>query len=326
MTNIQPRKAKVVLIGKIPPPVGGVTIHVDRLIHQARKSMPIDFIPISIPSLVKLPYSLAVYKVIHLHASNPYLQALIAVLCGLMNKPLILTIHRDFGALHSKAAKFAERVAVKYAAKTIVLNQTSYELASNISARCEIISSFIPPVMEREPKFSQEELSSIEELKSRSEMTFCTNAYKRCEDTLGVELYGIEECVEVFRNQPTLGLIILDPSETYQEYFSTQNTELPDNVLLFTGMHSFYRLVELCDGTIRNTSTDGDSLSVKESLYLEKITLATDVVSRPEGTISYHRGQLENCLSAVINGQYIHHSNNVLDGSIRLMEIYKGYL
>ena len=41
---------------------------------------------------------------------------------------------------------------------------------------------------------------------------------------------------------------------------------------------------------IRNTSTDGDSLSIHEALSKGVITYATDVVQRPVGVISY--GQL----------------------------------
>jgi hypothetical protein len=35
---------------------------------------------------------------------------------------------------------------------------------------------------------------------------------------------------------------------------------------------------------IRPTNTDGDSLTIREGLYLNKIVLASDVVQRPEGT------------------------------------------
>lgn len=50
---------------------------------------------------------------------------------------------------------------------------------------------------------------------------------------------------------------------------------------------------------IRNTPTDGDSLSVKEALYLHKPILATDAVSRPKGVILFKYNDEESFSEAV---------------------------
>ena len=53
---------------------------------------------------------------------------------------------------------------------------------------------------------------------------------------------------------------------------------------------------------IRHTTTDGDALSVREALYLQKRTFATDCVPRPQGTICYHNiDELEKLLETVNN-------------------------
>lgn len=41
------------------------------------------------------------------------------------------------------------------------------------------------------------------------------------------------------------------------------------------------------DVFVRNTSTDGDSISVREALYLGLKALCTDVVDRPNGVILF---------------------------------------
>ena len=38
---------------------------------------------------------------------------------------------------------------------------------------------------------------------------------------------------------------------------------------------------------IRATATDGDAISIKEALYLQKPTIATDCVPRPQGVILF---------------------------------------
>ena len=42
-----------------------------------------------------------------------------------------------------------------------------------------------------------------------------------------------------------------------------------------------------CDAFIRSTTTDGDSLSVHEALHLKKDVIASNVVDRPIGTLTY---------------------------------------
>ena len=45
----------------------------------------------------------------------------------------------------------------------------------------------------------------------------------------------------------------------------------------------FFEILKLSDCLIRNTTTDGDSISIKEAIYLNKKVIATNCVDRPEG-------------------------------------------
>lgn len=49
-------------------------------------------------------------------------------------------------------------------------------------------------------------------------------------------------------------------------YLESRKIDIPWNVLFITEAHSFYEVMKLTDGMIRNTMTDDDALSVKESL------------------------------------------------------------
>jgi len=64
------------------------------------------------------------------------------------------------------------------------------------------------------------------------------------------------------------------------------------------------------------------SISVKESLYLGKITFSTDVVSRPRGCITYKKGNLNDILRFV-NQKNTRNKELVENGYIRLKEIYR---
>jgi hypothetical protein len=86
--------------------------------------------------------------------------------------------------------------------------------------------------------------------------------------------------------------------------------------------------MQVCDASIRNTTTDGDSLSVKESLYLKRYTFATDAVNRPPGCILYKRGKFNDFLNKEIPHIMNHKvkSIEIKNGSVRLLEIYKELL
>ena len=63
--------------------------------------------------------------------------------------------------------------------------------------------------------------------------------------------------------------------------------------------HSYFELLKHVDYFVRNTSTDGDALSVKEALYLNVPTLCSDVVDRPRGVRLFKycdKASFERCL------------------------------
>ena len=63
-----------------------------------------------------------------------------------------------------------------------------------------------------------------------------------------------------------------------------QQYQIQSSFFLINEKASFVKLIEQSDMVIRPTNTDGDSLTIREGLYLNKIVLASDVVKRPDGT------------------------------------------
>ena len=131
--------------------------------------------------------------------------------------------------------------------------------------------------------------------------------------------------MELFRNRPKECLIISDPSGEYMQFFQSKNITLPANVVMITYPHSFFSLTAICDAMIRNTTTDGDSLSIKESLFLQKDVYATDVVSRCKGVCIFKNiAELKFLLETDIHSPTINRED--LSDEIRLLEIYNHFL
>lgn len=318
-------KKIILIIGKTPPPIGGVTIHTARLMNWLEKdNIPFHFLNLNFKNLLSIPFALKNYSCIHVHSSNPWVRLYFMILSRLFGKYGIVTIHGDLYRFKSKLKNWLDKKSIQLADKPIVLNERSFVLAKKLKAHTEMISSFIPPDISRE-HLSLTCIRHIHKMHEKYDILFCTNAFNLSYDKNGNEIYGITELINFFRIHTQFGLIFSDPSSAYKNAFKERNFEIPENVYIINGNHSFYKVMELCDASIRNTTTDGDSISVKESLYLDKITFSTDVVSRPRGCITYKKGNLNDILRFV-NQKNTRNKELVENGYIRLKEIYSSHI
>ncbi|QNI75235.1 hypothetical protein [Synechococcus sp. MVIR-18-1] len=78
-----------------------------------------------------------------------------------------------------------------------------------------------------------------------------------------------------------------DPSGRYAQFSASKFPFIPRNVVFLSKPHPFIEILRSSDLFIRNTSTDGDSISIWEALSLIVNVFATDVVSRPPGVTLY---------------------------------------
>lgn len=314
----------ILIVGSLPPPIGGVTIHIQRLLYHLKENgIRFKYVDLKRNSIFLILREFIRRDRIHIHTSNSYFRFFLIILGSFLFKTIDFTIHRDLGRDKSIFIRYIDLFSIKMANRPILLNEVSYKLALKYNINSFLGSSFLPPDLDTEflPK---ELLNSLNVFKNRFKMLFCTNAYSFVYDKNGREIYGILEIIEIFRSFLDFGLIISDPSSSYRKICYEKNILLPTNILLISEPHSFYKILEFSDGSIRNTSTDGDSLSVKESLYLNKVTICTDVVSRPDGVVNYSLGNLDVTLNNLKKDSKQYYSNFNFNKSIKeLLELYK---
>ena len=324
------KKRKLLLIGKIPPPIGGVTIHVNRLLEKLEMfySGKFCYKNLSKLNIILAPYYLLKFPVFHLHSSNVYIRFYFAFLSKFLFSKCIITIHGDVGRYKNKYKNRLDENTLKLAEYPILLNSKSYNQSIILNDKSKLFSSFIPPNMETED-LNYEIKNKIIEFKTKYNQVFCTNAYNLSRDKYNQEIYGIFEIIAFFKINPAIGLVFSDPSGAYKEEFNRISFNLPSNILHINQQHSFFEVLKLSNFSIRNTSTDGDSISVKESLYLNKITFCTNIVSRPNGVILYERGQFHQMLNEFLAKKrqtILLEKGTVVDGSIQLIELYEKLL
>ncbi len=287
---------KILLLGTIPTTagIGGVTIHVQRLTEWL-DSRGVEY-TLCDYKLLKLKEQINMimqHECIHLHVSHPALRFFYALITKCMGKKLIFTIHGNLGRFNW-LGNLLDKWTVKFADTPITINKLSYDKGRKWNKNTKLISAFIPPIEDGDiPSWA---LSKIKELREQGTRVFSTNASACSYTTTREEIYGIEFLIDFFRNRNDL-LVISDPSGQYAEKHKGED------LFFITVPHSTFALYKHVDGMIRNTATDGDSLSVRESLYLGLPTYATDRVDRPEGTILFHYNDSESLSRALSENQ-----------------------
>jgi hypothetical protein len=115
----------------------------------------------------------------------------------------------------------------------------------------------------------------------------------------GSDLYGadlaIEALSELRHHAPHVGLVIGRPTagdEAFRQYCENQRRRinalgLSSRVHLLTGERELWPLTKASDVFLRPTTTDGDSVSVREALHFGVPVVASDVCRRPHGVVVF---------------------------------------
>lgn len=285
---------KILIIGSVPPPVGGVTIHVKRLLeHLTLRGVAYDFFSLRRKSLLWLLPEILRHHIIHIHISSIPFCLFLSIFCLIFRKRLIMTRHGDI--FRNTGIKFhMDLWSIKLAYQPIVLNSECLEIARRYNPETVLASAFLPEL--NKETLPEDVLNAIQEARSNNRKVFAVIASNLAFDAKGREIYGVSSLMELFARNPSFFLIAVVGVEAYRE-FLLRTGEIPSNVFPVTEPISFVALLEYIDGMIRNTVTDGDSVSVREGLSAGVPVFASDCVSRPSGTILYHSIQeLENLL------------------------------
>ena len=309
---------KILIIGTLPLPIGGVTIHTQRLITFLKNNnFKYNFFDYKKSSFIRGLSLFFKSKWIHIHAYNQFFLLIVSILSFIFFKKIIITVHGEYNC-KGWFINFLESISLIISSVPILLNELDHNRVKKINKNSLLISSFIPPM--EEPSLSISTIDKITNLKNNTKSIFCSNAYKLVYDYNGMEIYGIIELINFFNNNANFGFVLSDPSDTYSSYFNRQNIKLNDNIIVINGNHSFFKVLELSDSFIRNTITDGDSISVREALFLNKKVFATNCVNRPNDVILLTK------LSILIDDIYINNSmhNSIQNnGAIELLNLYK---
>lgn len=287
----QRKEYQILIVGKKPYTgknrrgIGGVGIHVTRLIEWLELSdVNYSFYDLSLFNFFTFVHNISLSKCAHLHSSSPYFRLLFSIVCRITKTNSICTYHGDLGRF-SVIKNYCDFLSIRFMDYPIVLNEFSLEKAIKKNSRSLLISAYIPPTNKEE--LNKQLIKRVSNFRERYKKIIVTNAFAMNYDKNGEEIYGIKILVEIVQTIPNVGLIISDASGDYSKFYANQSIK---NVLFINEPHPFVCILPFADAFIRNTSTDGDSLSIHEALEYGLPVITTDAVSRPAGCIVINKG------------------------------------
>lgn len=310
---------RILLIGPSKANIGGVSMHLSRLMAAMGDNCEFDFIDegrkredgvFNLRSLNIFTYLKKVFKadVVHIHSGAFILRFLNVLVCRiLLRKFTIVTFHRDpYIDKYSSVTRFM----LSFCNDVIAVSKNGYKfLKTEGKCRYHMQPAYLPPVIEDEPPVDDELRAWIDRARSSLDSVLMVSNASAIVFIHGEEVYGIDMCLEATKSLRQQGVncylifVIVqcnhqEKLNEYKQYIIDNN--LQDYVLLLERPCSFLRLMKESDIVLRTTNTDGDSISVREALSLGVPIISSDVIERPSGTILFKTRDTQDLVKKII--------------------------
>jgi glycosyltransferase involved in cell wall biosynthesis len=318
------RVTKVLLVGPFPPAIGGVSVHLRRLLKKSLRHSSLD-LAVADPGRRKFYDKSGKSKgilnailfflasdIVHIHISHPR-RLLITKLSKLLGKKVFFTIHNPRQMNEPSTAEMIR-----------ICDKTIFVFADPAHQERLVIPAFISD--ENSDKSTAMLWREVPDSKVILTLGTSPASQSAGEDTYGFDLV-ISACEKLVSKEKIL-VIFVDANLTYKDRYAGdsvfQNNENIVQYQYLGAQPDFSDLIKRADVFVRATRSDGDSLSVRECLAFGTPVVASDCVKRPEGVLLF-RCNDENDLAekltmALRYGRVIHPQQ---DFSMAIFDIYK---
>ena len=283
---------KFLILGTVSPPVGGVTKSNENLISSLSSTGNIvDFFSCKI--------FFRRYDFAHINYSKSWKRLLGLLIGKLVARKVIFTLHsNEFNKnIHN-------RVNARFYDGVILLNKVAYDKYSLLFKKSTILTSLFKEGI----KISMN--NEVYLRKKRGKKYILLYAYNGAYRN-GREVYGIKFIMaNLDKIDEQYIIVLLDPSQSYKMY-----TEKIDGTRLVYINYAvnFFSLLSEVDIYVRPTSTDGNSVAIQEALLLGKRVIASDVVTRSRGVMTYTYDDFEDFNKKLNNSFDVKQHNYQID-------------
>jgi glycosyltransferase involved in cell wall biosynthesis len=291
-------KISVLILGKLPPPVGGVTMSIKNLVTALKvKGNSVSVFP---AGLFKR------YDVAHAHNYQPWKRFIMLVLGKLLAKKNVFTIH----GMHFREDLWLNKMNLWLADGIIVQNDLVLNAAPALQKKPILkIASLVLEGIEK-----KQQVAAILDTKVKPRLLLYAQHGDMYE---GQDIYGVPFVMGLIDQlQDRYTLVLVDVSNSYPHLTGYS----PDDFIRIDHPVDFAQLLSEIDIYIRPTCKDGDSVAVLEAIMLGVPVVASDVAERREEVFLYNYGSAQSFIDAL---EHVHiHKRGVNSGSIPSVDRY----
>jgi glycosyltransferase involved in cell wall biosynthesis len=301
-------KTKIAMVGTLPPPFGGVSVHVMRLFHLLRehripvtlyeqkgKSSPLDNIVPMPKSLVGFIWFLLSFQeqIVHFHFNERNALALAGLLMKFRRrKTYMITLHSEKPIREVSTGHWLYRQLLRTcfvnSRHIICVNQNIFDYLHDHlgipSKRLSLIPAFLPPTTE-EMNFDNIPPQVQEFVRGHEIIVGSHGWFGYFID--GRHVYGFElikQLAEQFAEKRNVGIYTVISGcydSKHRQDIMSANSKLSKNWMIIEDSFPCPALYQETDLFLRPTITDGDSVSIRECLSMGVPVLTSDAVPRP---------------------------------------------
>lgn len=316
----------VIIIGTVPPPIGGVTVHTLRLI-KGLKSLGYNHKFINLRQRTndkKLDKKSYIYnilkfikyreiKVVHYQLNNIFELTLIVIICILKNSRIITTVHSFRPDLFNRIKKTLFYFILRTRTEFVAPSETIKDALISVGVKqnkVKVLNTFLPP---SELEINKKLPDEVMEFLNNKSNIIVANAYKLYLDEYGVDVYGLDMCIEACKAIPESNFIfcvpLIDDFDYYNQCLKNiKEYNIKDRFLIINKNISLVSLFKFADLFVRPTSTDSFGISVAEAISMGVQAIASNVCNRAEGAIIFENRNIDSFINTIISYSKVTHN------------------
>lgn len=311
---------RVALFGPLPPPLGGVSVHVERVIAKLRNQnnvvchfnttselrykklfgLFLHCIRMVLFVCIHRPQIL-IYHTSYLHNAIFELRLLVMMKKIFCFKLLLIEHDCRFAHALTVHQKQHYKIIVQSADTQIFIGtktKHSFVTTDLCAYSTQLEAAFLPPDTSNAQQLRAAYPPSLFVFLQSHSPIIMANAFQ-LSMLDGKDLYGFDQLVCAFAlsqaHIPSAGLVLMLAQKGDEKLFKQlieyiEQHHLTDHVYILLGNHVLWPLFEYADLFVRPTLSDGASVSVQEALHFGVPVIASDVCWRPANCVLYKAG------------------------------------
>ena len=308
------QKKSSLIVGPFYTQVGGVSIHILRLVALLSKTsfsysiFDSSKTAFSGANLVALLSKILRkrYDQVHIHSISFQLMIAILIAKLFVRFDLFFSVHnpvllQNKGFLFNKLRNTLLRYSYQINAVSEVVKSSIISELPVLENKIFVKSSFLPPDLSTKAHVKNTYPNSLIDFQKKHKPLLIINAY-RLHFKNNIDVYGLDLSIELLirlsKEYPNTGLILAIGKKDYSGYLESQieklrEHEINSNFFLLEGFNDIWALFEDCDIMLRPTLYDGFGISVSEAILMGTKVIASNSTERQPECILFENRNIE---------------------------------